>query len=220
MTLYEFIAKYNGKYIDFDGMFGDQCFDLYRQYCGEYLEVPQSPPTGSLGAKEIWNNYLKDFFVAIPNSPLAVPQPGDIMIFGKPYGKYVDKTTGEVKYYGHVGIVWDANVMSYHLFEQNNPTDSPCHLAQHSYIGVLGWLRRKVEPEVVDTVPEAPQPAITEPEEKPVQDAPVASPEPISEPQQPESMPSSDSSNPEPQNENFQTLFSKILAWLKQILGV
>ena len=43
MTLTQFIKKYLGTKVDFDGKYGAQCVDLYRQYCAEVLGVPQSP---------------------------------------------------------------------------------------------------------------------------------------------------------------------------------
>ena len=32
MTLTHFVKKYNGKKVYFDGAFGAQCVDLFRQY--------------------------------------------------------------------------------------------------------------------------------------------------------------------------------------------
>jgi hypothetical protein len=144
MNLKQFIDKYNNKFVDFDGVYGPQCFDLYRQYCKEVLEVPQSPATGSQGAKAIWTTYLQGYFDRFSNSLINSPIPGDIVIWGTGIGPY-----------GHVAVCWDANIMTFHSFDQNFPTGSPCHIQQHSYKGVLGWLRRK--PQVVmDTLPEAP----------------------------------------------------------------
>lgn len=54
MTLTQFIKTYLGKKVDFDGMYGNQCVDLYRQYCKDVLNVPQSPSVP--GAKDIIDN--------------------------------------------------------------------------------------------------------------------------------------------------------------------
>jgi len=56
MTLRDFIYKYNGKKVDYDGYYGAQCVDLARQYCKDVLEVEQFPALGDSGAKGIWNN--------------------------------------------------------------------------------------------------------------------------------------------------------------------
>lgn len=133
MTLNDFVIKYNGRYIDFDGSFGNQCTDLYRQYCKECLQVPQSPPV--IGAADIWINYLEDKFDAIPNTTEAIPQEGDIIIWGRK----------DSLPYGHVAICigTDNNVNYFYSFDQNWPTGSPCHVQKHLYPNVLGWLRLK-----------------------------------------------------------------------------
>ena len=128
MTFNEFITKYNGKGLDWDGAYGFQCTDLYRYYCHEVLRVPQSPPV--VGAKDIWNTYLKDHFTRIENTPEGVPQAGDVMIWGSQYGPY-----------GHVAVVTSANVNSFTCFSQNDPVGTLCQLRNYkNYRGVLGWL--------------------------------------------------------------------------------
>src|ERR1044071_4494855 len=88
MTLDEFIAKYNNKQIDFDGFFGFQCMDLYRQYVKEGLGFPQSDPVPR--AADVWTNFREDFFDRIMNTPEAMPQKCDVIIWsradGMPFG--------------------------------------------------------------------------------------------------------------------------------------
>ena len=59
MTLSEFVKKYDGKQVDFDGVFGSQCTDLFRQYVKEVLNI--SEHTGSCsssgGAKDLFLDY-------------------------------------------------------------------------------------------------------------------------------------------------------------------
>ena len=127
MTLKEFIKKYDGKLVDWDNAYGAQCVDLYRQYCKEVLEVPQSPPVK--GAKDIWNNYVKEL-VAFKNTPDGVPVEGDIVIWGN--GTY-----------GHVAVFIEGDVNRFTSFDQNYPDGTLCHKQVHSYSGVLGWLRKR-----------------------------------------------------------------------------
>ena len=55
MNLREFIIKYNGKKVDFDGAFGAQCVDLFRQY---NKDVWGNPHTGAVeGAKDLIKKY-------------------------------------------------------------------------------------------------------------------------------------------------------------------
>jgi len=71
MALNEFFGKYEGRGIDYDGSYGFQCVDLYRQYVKEVLEAKQSPSVP--GAKDIWTNYLTDVFTKISNNPDNAP---------------------------------------------------------------------------------------------------------------------------------------------------
>lgn len=130
MTLQAFFNKYTDRFVDFDGQFGAQCVDLYRQYCQEVLQVPQSPPVN--GAADIWNNYLKGFFTQISNTPTGIPQLGDILIWSK-------KLNG----IGHVAICVTADLDTFTSFDQNWPLASACHFQQHTYKNLLGWLHKK-----------------------------------------------------------------------------
>lgn len=127
MTLSQFIDKYTGKGIDFDGSYGNQCQDLYRQYVKEVLNLPQTPPV--VGAKDNWTANTPDFD-KIPNTPTGVPPVGSIMIWGAKYGPY-----------GHVAIVTSATVTQFTCFSQNDPSGSLCGLKTYkTYGATLGWM--------------------------------------------------------------------------------
>jgi hypothetical protein len=130
MTIEEFIAKYKGKKVDWDGYYGGQCVDLYRQYIDDVLEFPQ--PRGVAGAKDFWTNYesdnaLKDYYVKVENTPLGVPKRGDVVLWN----------SGE---YGHVAIFVSGDINSFISFDQNWPTLNECTLTEHNYNEVVGWL--------------------------------------------------------------------------------
>jgi hypothetical protein len=130
MTYNEFLNKYNNQPIDFDGHYGYQCMDLYRQYVKEVLEFPQSP--GVKGAVNVWGTYLKDHFTAIKNTPTGIPTKGDILIW--------DQGVGE---FGHIAIFVAGDANSFTSFDQNWPLGSNCHYQLHNYQGVIGWLHPK-----------------------------------------------------------------------------
>lgn len=136
MTFTQFINKYNNKGVDFDGSYGNQCVDLFRQYVKDVLGYPQ--PKGVVGAKDFWTNYetdkpLKDNFIKIPNTPDGVPQEGDVMVWGARYGKY-----------GHIAMVTHADVNTFTCFSQNDPIGTLSQKRKYSsYKGVLGWFRPK-----------------------------------------------------------------------------
>lgn len=122
-----FLNQYNGKYVDFDGVYGAQCFDLvnrwstalgYRPFGGLYAYGIFDQPQG---------NYSQ-----IRNTPDAVPKAGDIIVWNSRYGGG----------YGHTAIATGVGNTSYfESFDQNYPTGSPAHIVRHSYDGVIGWLR-------------------------------------------------------------------------------
>jgi len=135
MTFKQFRDKYDGKFIDFDNYFGNQCVDLYRQYVKEVLGFKQSPLVK--GAKDIWTTYLKDKFQRISNTPDGLPKEGDIIIW-------------RTEPYGHVGIFVEGTTGSFRSFDQNYPKGTPCHIQGHRYTNVLGWLHPISKDEVPD----------------------------------------------------------------------
>jgi len=130
MTLNDFIKKYDGEGIDFDGSFGHQCMDLYRQYVSEVLDFPQSSPVPS--AKDVWKTYLNDFYERIANTPSGVPRSGDIVIWGDKLGEH-----------GHIAVFVEGNAVKFKSFDQNFPVGTKSHIQEHTYKGVLGWLAPK-----------------------------------------------------------------------------
>jgi len=128
MTFDEFIKKWEGSGIDFDGHYGDQCVDLYREYVKDVLGLPQSPPVR--GAEDIWDSYLPDHYERILNTIEAIPQKGDIMIFN--FGEY-----------GHVSIFISGGQLQFTSFDQNYPLGSFCAKRNHDYYSIIGWLRPK-----------------------------------------------------------------------------
>ena len=159
MTLNEFIKKFDKKTVDFDGAYGGQCVDLFNKYLVDVLGITnpiQQFPVAS--AYQIFG-YAKNNsnFVCIPNDPTAVPQAGDIMIWGQGVGPH-----------GHVGIFVEGDVMSFRSFEQNWNGVQKCIIVSHPYDHVTGWLRPK------RNTPEEIKPVYT-----PEITTPVVTPEPV-----------------------------------------
>ena len=132
MSIQNFFDKWNGKPCDYDFAYGNQCVDLYDQYC---QEVVSSPINLVNGAVDIWNNYPTSHFDRVLNTPEAVPVKGDVIIWSR--------TTSLP--WGHVGIFNEGDVNRFTSFDQNWPTDSLCHFQEHKYTGVIGWLHPKVQ---------------------------------------------------------------------------
>ena len=145
MTFDEFLTKYNGKLVDFDGFYGGQCMDLYQQYNREVISGPHIPAN----AYQVWDNYPKDFYDKIENTPEGMPQKGDVVIW--------NQNTGGG--FGHIAIATGNETDTTSMFEsfdQNWPIGSTCHYQRHSYNSVYGWLRPKNLPQL----PNQPSPTL------------------------------------------------------------
>ena len=112
MTYNEFKNKYNGKYTDFDGAYGCQCWDLAQRYITEVLGLPRSFLDGSgLVSNMLYQPkraVLDKYFDQVPLTNMAQ---GDIIIW----------SWGHIAIYDH----WDGHNNWY--FSQNpNPCQVMC----------------------------------------------------------------------------------------------
>lgn len=134
-----FFKKWNGKVADFDGYYGGQCYDLaqfWTKEIGGHLFV-------GLYAKDIYSQ-PKDFYIQIPNTPEAVPQVGDIVVWAGTFNSYKDKNGKLVAGPGHVAIATgNGDTKAFEVFSQNDPTGAKCILKTYKYDHVIGWLRKK-----------------------------------------------------------------------------
>lgn len=127
MTLTQFIRANLGKKVDYDDAFGAQCVDLYRQYCKDVLDVPQSPAVE--GAKDIIEcpgvlNVTKD-------SALADYSRGDVLVWG----------ATPANRYGHVAILVSVyNTKYFIVLEQDGFAQDGVKLAFRSRENLLGCL--------------------------------------------------------------------------------
>lgn len=129
MNISSFVKKYNGRHIDFDGSNPYECKDLVQFYVRDVLQVEKLPQGNAV---DMWARYQQSIYQRIPNTPPAVPQEGDIMIWGKSVGRF-----------GHIAVFLKGDTKTFVSFDQNYPIGSGCHEQPHGYTGVLGWLRRK-----------------------------------------------------------------------------
>jgi len=133
MTINEFVEQWNYKPIDLDGMFGNQCMDLMHQFCVEVLGIKDTSVLAAVDANHVWTTFSTikghELFYQTANTPENSPSPGDIVIWGTKIGQW-----------GHIAICVSAGLYKFISFDQNWPTGSFCHLQEHTYNGVLGWL--------------------------------------------------------------------------------
>ena len=136
MTLEQFVEKYNGKKIDYDGHYGAQCVDVFRQYCKDVLAIPHTG--GVVGAAELYTKYdtmplEQKYFHRIPYKAGMQLEAGDVVIFAP---------TKSNKY-GHVAIVLDASSKEIAVFEQDGLKQDGAHVGSWNYARVLGFLRKR-----------------------------------------------------------------------------
>lgn len=130
ITLTQFIRKYLGTKVDYDGNKSFQCVDLFRQYTEEVKGLPQTPALGENGgAKDIINKPGK--YNVTPESALADYSVGDVLIWG----------ASETNKYGHVAIlVGIYNTKYFIVLEQDGFKQDGVKLAFRSRENLLGCL--------------------------------------------------------------------------------
>jgi len=128
MTLQEFITKYNGKKVDFDGHYGAQCMDLYRYYVEEVWQKPQTPAVKS--AYMVFDTIDPTQYDKFTSGELKI---GDVVVWNNKFGPD-----------GHIAIVENpSDPKSLVVFGQNDPVGAPSKLSRHTYANILGWFRPK-----------------------------------------------------------------------------
>lgn len=137
MTIEEFVKKNTGKKVDYDGVFGAQCVDLFRQYALDVLGIPEH--TGSCatsgGAKDLYLDYNKmplekKYFSKITNKSFV---PGDVLVWDE----------SEKNKYGHVAIVLGKLNDDLIVFEQDGLKQNGARITLRSMERLLGGLRKK-----------------------------------------------------------------------------
>lgn len=128
-----FVNRYNGSYVDVDGAYGAQCWDLAARFTldnGAGQVFTGDGAAAGIYENYSWNGNAANFlrFVNSSTDPSSVPRPGDVIVWNRNLGGG----------YGHVAIVVAANWNQVTVFEQN---PGSAHLRTTDYTNVLGWLR-------------------------------------------------------------------------------
>lgn len=136
MNFDEFVKKYNGQAIDYDGGYGVQCVDLIKLYAEKVLGLK----FGAFGnAHAYYDNFeniktLKDNFVKIKNTPDFVPQKGDIIVWNTKRGNGA----------GHIAVCNGVGTKTYFCsYDMNWGGTKAMQLVKHTYSNVYGVLRPK-----------------------------------------------------------------------------
>ena len=137
MNVEEFVKKYTGKKVDFDGVYGAQCVDLFRQYAKECLGISEhtGPCSTTGGAKDLFIDYPKmpiekKYFSRETKKGMVA---GDILIW--------DST--ETNKYGHVAIYLGKLNNDFIVFEQDGFKQDGAKINLRSKTNLLGFLRKR-----------------------------------------------------------------------------
>jgi len=126
MTLDEFVTKYKGQKIEFDGKYEFQCVDLTKLYNKEVIAAP----TLMGNAIDYLNNPLPAFYEFKTNPLWYIPPRGAIAIWNNKVGGG----------FGHVAIILSASLLQFRSLDQNWPTGAPVTEVDHVYKDVAGFL--------------------------------------------------------------------------------
>ncbi|MFT4218296.1 MAG: CHAP domain-containing protein, partial [Micropruina sp.] len=142
MTLDQFVATYDGKYLDVDGVPAGnpyQCVDVFKQYDRRVIGGDGPPTGGDGGAHEYWDSFTSNLasrYEKVDRSQPALR--GDVAVWAKSLpGSYG---------YGHVAIVLEASTSdssSLRVIQQNPGTT---RIGTQSKAHLLGYLRPKNHP--------------------------------------------------------------------------
>lgn len=129
----DFLSEFNNSSVEaVDPLNRNQCFDLVVAWC-DWIGIPRVFPF--LYAYQIWTSFPDanyQYFNKVVNTPEAVPNKGDIVVWDKTYNGTA----------GHTAIATGEGDMTYfNAFSQNDPVGSLSVVRRYDYKGVLGWLR-------------------------------------------------------------------------------
>lgn len=134
MTYIEFRDKYNGKYLDYDGSYGCQCWDLAQYYFTECLGVPD----WVLGGCDIVSNMLyppkrNDLDIYFDEVDTHKMREGDVIIWE----------------YGHIAIYDNYTNDNCYCFSQN---PNPCEVIPINKGGIHAFRLKGTKPSITPNV--------------------------------------------------------------------
>ena len=142
INLQDFITKYTGQYIPFTNCESGQCMALMHAYISEVFGLTDPTILATPSAYQVYSNFANlngsQYFTPIANTPLGVPNPGDIGV--------ISANEGGALADGHVFVVVKADENQVQGFSQNWPSGSPAELRSFTYVG-LNWLSPKSQGE-------------------------------------------------------------------------
>ena len=126
ITLEEFVAKYEGEKVEFDGKYDYQCVDLVQQYNKDVIGAP--PMSGN--GKDYDRNPRPTHYAYHKNTLWYIPPRGAVAVWNGNVGGG----------FGHVSVVLEASLMRFTSLDQNWPIGGEVQKVKHNYTNVLSFL--------------------------------------------------------------------------------
>ncbi|MBR2867870.1 MAG: phage holin family protein [Clostridia bacterium] len=132
MTFDEFIEKYIGKAVDYDGSCGVQCVDFAKMVMKYVLGItPKAIGNAHAYFDDFYeHSFLKNNFLLIKNTPEFVPQKGDFCVWSK-----------SMNGYGHIAIASGEGDTKHFFTYDQNWGGKQAKKVEHNYKYFLGVLR-------------------------------------------------------------------------------
>ena len=132
MTYTEFVKKYLGKAVDYDGVSGVQCVDLAKLYIDKVIGAkPQAIGDAYCYWEDFSETYLKEYFTRIKYKKGVKSQRGDLVVWGKKFGKG----------HGHIAIATGEQDKKSIITYDENYGEKEMQRITHSLKGIDGFLR-------------------------------------------------------------------------------
>lgn len=136
LTLQQFIDKYNGKSVDFDGYYGYQCVDFFNFYNAEVVGAPRLGTPVTNGARDLFevdSSSRRAYYDVVSASASLLA--GDVLVYGEPHGRAI--VGGKQIFFGHVAIYIGDN----QVINQNGRRGEVVSIDTVITKGLLGVLR-------------------------------------------------------------------------------
>jgi hypothetical protein len=121
-----FVAKWNGKYADYDLVYGAQCFDLFNFYNRDVVHAARA---SGMYAYQIWDTYDRSKYTRVAAG--STPRKGDVAVWSS---SYPNGSGGA----GHVAIVLGTSGSGFTALTQN---PGATHITTFSKAYLRGFLR-------------------------------------------------------------------------------
>lgn len=129
MSLAEFVARYLGKAVDVDGVYGPQCVDLVNAWA-----MARGKPRLTGNAYQLLAQASPTIWLRTGNTPTNVPPAGAIVVWR------ADVASAAIGDDGHTAICLLADSLHLITADQNWAGHQYVTINVHTFDGVIGWL--------------------------------------------------------------------------------